>query len=296
MKDETLRREEWHASEGQIRERAVFGPRFPEYRTTAVAEQEPEPTQAARKQKKTRRARRAGSRAKRAAARARDSENTAAQPPQKLAEWGNSYGKISAGLDEHQNFVMVATKQRNQGLKTPPQDSRRINADNMDGLKGQPGTFSVNQGPGEEHSAVAYQEDKNKSAPFMAGRIRGMMRVQDHLELPQAVMPFMNDCEQRAELAALREQAHQSGPGGERTAQNQSRRRMEYLQAELTRKEQLQRDFMQKLAQAIAATRTDGRESTPDDGGFLAFLSRLLGGDDAGATEGEDENNEEEEG
>jgi hypothetical protein len=167
--------------------------------------------------------------------------------PQKIMDFSNSYGALSAGFDKKKQLVLVTSRRHTKELSALPPESKALNAQTAKKVSPITGDFSVNEDRERmEQSAVSYRVDAGKGPFYVMSKLRELMENKD-FEVQDEITPFLSTKEEKEELEYLRRQVVNLAGGNTREEKKALEKRIQFLTTVVADKERQQQTVATRL-------------------------------------------------
>jgi hypothetical protein len=202
--------------------------------------------------------------------------------PRRVMDLQNSYGCISAAVDEKMEPVLVVTRTNTRGLHALPHQSKELEDRSAVTAPGVWGEFYFN-GKAEKESAVKYHEEEQTNGPFLLRRLKSML-FQTGNATTTELLGFLDTREEKQAAKALRKEKQNSlQMDGSRTQALD--RDIQHADALCQEKERQQNRFLKQLERFESEARLLRNEGNKTEAAFFRLPVEL-------ATEGDMDGNE----
>lgn len=209
--------------------------------------------------------------------------------PQKIMDFSNSYGALSAGFDEKKQLVLVTSRRHTKELSALTPESKALDAQTAKKVYPITENFYVNEDKERrEESAVAYRVDAGKGPSYVMSKMRELMENKD-FEVQDEITPFLSAREEKEELEYLRKKAVDLTVGYTREEKQALEKRIQFLTAVVADKERQQQTVATRL---LSLLQEAGKGRTKDWGSNLPWGRKDMEeteDEKKGGSEGEDE-------
>ncbi len=180
--------------------------------------------------------------------------------PQKIMDFSNSYGALSAGFDEKKQLVLVTSRHHTKELSALPLESKALNAQTAKKVSPISGEFYVNEGKEQmKESAVSCRVDADKGPFYVMSKLRELMENKD-FEVQDEITPFLSTKEDKEELEYLRKQVVNLAGGNTREEKQTLEKRIQFLTNVVADKERQQQTVATRLLSLLQEAGKGGKK------------------------------------
>ncbi|HML36005.1 MAG TPA: hypothetical protein PKA19_01085 [Bacillota bacterium] len=176
-----------------------------------------------------------------------EQERALGREPQKLMDFSNSYGALSAGFDDKKQLVLVTSRRHTKELSALPPESKALEAQTAKKVPLITGEFFVNEDKERrEESAVSYRAPAGKAPSYIMGKLSELMEKKD-FEVQDEITPFLSTREEKESLKYLRRQALHLARSNAREEKQALEKRIQFLTTVVADKERQQQTVAVRL-------------------------------------------------
>lgn len=179
-------------------------------------------------------------------------ERKSGRAPRPVSELKNSYGSIATGIGKRRELTIVVARSRAKAGPQPTEEGKRLHSERAVRVRPARGKYLTGSHNPRE-SAFGYREEAGKAPFFLHGRLRQMVSRHRYRALEE-MMPFLDTADEKESLGAIRrterEAVEKTGAPPVGLAG-----RKETVRADITRKEQVERQFYSHLRRTTEKAR-----------------------------------------
>ncbi len=189
-----------------------------------------------------------------------DREKELDSGPQKIMDFSNSYGALSAGFDEEKQLVLVTSRHHTKELSALPPESKALKAQTAKKVPLITGDFYVNEDKErKEESAVSYRVHAGKAPFYVMSKLKELMEDKD-FEVQDEITPFLSTREEMEELGYLRQQARNLAGSSAREEKQALEERIQFLTTVVADKERQQQTLATRLLSLLEEAGKGGKK------------------------------------